>query len=137
MEYSSSLKDKSVIVTGSNCGIGFEAALDFAKRGARVILACRSKTRADDACKAIIYESGNQNVEVELLDLSSLKSTREFAERILQKLDRLDILVNNAGLITYTPYNTTEDGVEVHFGVNYLSRLKLTAIFNFNFLIIS
>ena len=43
---------------------------------------------------------------------------------MLQKLDRLDILVNNAGLLTYTPYQTTEDGIETHFGVNYLSMLQ-------------
>ena len=99
MEYSNSLKNKIILVTGANAGIGYEAALDFAKRGARIILACRSQVRGDEACKSISYESGNENVEVELLDLASLKSTREFAGRILSKLDRLDILVNNAGKV--------------------------------------
>jgi NAD(P)-dependent dehydrogenase (short-subunit alcohol dehydrogenase family) len=64
-----------------------------------VILACRSKAKADEACEKIKTESKNSNVEVELVDLASLKSTREFAKRILAKLDRLDILVNNAGIL--------------------------------------
>ena len=63
--------------------------------------------------------SKNPNVEVEILDLASLKSTREFAERILSKLDRLDVLVNNGG-IAGVPYQKTVDGFESQFAVNYL-----------------
>lgn len=62
-----------------------------------MILACRNQARADEACKKIKSESKNDNIEVEILNLASLKSTREFVERIKCKLDRLDILVNNAG----------------------------------------
>lgn len=120
MSYENSLKDKTVIITGANTGIGYETALDFAKRGARLILACRDQTRADKACANIKYESGNDKVEVELLDLASLKSTGEFSEKMLAKLDRLDILVNNAGLIATGPMVKTDEGFELHFVVNYL-----------------
>ena len=65
--------------------------------GARVILACRDAKRAQDARDKIIEESKNKNVEVELLDLSKLKSIKAFSERINSKLDKLDILINNAG----------------------------------------
>lgn len=125
MEYETSLKDKTIIVTGSNCGIGYEAALDFAKRGARVILACRNQAKADIACEKIKEESKNEKVEVELIDLSSLKSTREFIERIKAKLDRLDILVNNAGL-SGIPFSKTDEGFEIHFVANYLAHYLLT-----------
>ena len=91
------LDGKVVIVTGANCGIGYEAALDFAKRGAHVILACRDMKRAQDAADKIISESKNTKVEIEILDCASFKSVREFCDRINKRLNRLDILVNNAG----------------------------------------
>jgi NAD(P)-dependent dehydrogenase (short-subunit alcohol dehydrogenase family) len=97
------MKDKNVIVTGANCGIGYETALELAKRGARVILACRDETKAKQACDKIKEESKNDKVEVELLDLSKMKSIKAFSERIIAKLDKLDVLINNAGiLILYT-----------------------------------
>jgi NAD(P)-dependent dehydrogenase (short-subunit alcohol dehydrogenase family) len=89
--------NKNIIVTGANCGIGYETALELAKRGARVIIACRDETKANQACDKIKQESKNDKVEVELLDLSKLKSIKAFSERIIAKLDRLDVLINNAG----------------------------------------
>ena len=71
--------------------------MDFAKRGAHVILACRDRKRADDAARSIVLESKNRNVEVEMLDLGSLKSIEDFSKRIKAKCTKLDILVNNAG----------------------------------------
>jgi retinol dehydrogenase-11 len=90
--------NKNIIVTGANCGIGYETALELAKRGARVIIACRDETKANQACDKIKQESKNDKVEVELLDLSKLKSIKAFSERIIAKLDRLDVLINNAGI---------------------------------------
>ncbi len=71
--------------------------MDFARRGSRVILACRDEKRANKARDEIIKLSGNNNVIVELVDLSSFESIRAFAQRINQNEQRLDILVNNAG----------------------------------------
>lgn len=126
-EYSESLKDKNIIVTGANTGIGYEAALDFAKRGANLILACRNETLGNEAVEKIKVESKNDNVQLEQLDLGSLANTRAFAERILTKWDRLDILVNNAGLAG-VDYKVTPDGFETHFQVNYLSHYLLTRL---------
>ena len=92
------LDGKTAIITGANTGIGKETAIDFAKRGARVIIACRDPGRANKAAEDIRKESGNGNVVFELLDLSSLDSIRDFAKRINQNEERLDILVNNAGM---------------------------------------
>lgn len=85
------------IITGANTGIGYETALDFAFRGARVILACRDKNKAESAVKEIIKETGNSNVEFEYIDLADLETVRSFAEKMKRNLTRLDILVNNAG----------------------------------------
>jgi FlaA1/EpsC-like NDP-sugar epimerase len=91
------LDGKTVIITGANAGIGKETAIDLAKRGARVILACRDPKRAQDAAKEVINKSGNGNVVVEILDLASLASVRAFAQRILAQEKQINILINNAG----------------------------------------
>jgi NADPH:quinone reductase-like Zn-dependent oxidoreductase len=91
------LDDKTVIVTGANTGIGYETALELAKRGARVILACRDSHRANAAAEKIRAESGNGNVVVELVDLASLDSVREFCKRVNSNERNIDILINNAG----------------------------------------
>lgn len=79
-------------------GIGKFIALDFARRGARVILACRSEARGTAALKEIREKSGNSDVHLHLVDLSSLDSVREFAKKILEEEKALHILVNNAGV---------------------------------------
>ncbi|XP_017277488.1 dehydrogenase/reductase SDR family member 13 [Kryptolebias marmoratus] len=117
------LKGKTVIVTGSNTGIGKATALELAKRGARVILACRSKERAEAAAFDIRRESGNNQVLFMQLDLASLKSVRSFAETFLKSEPRLDILINNAGVIAS---GRTEDGFGLAFGVNHLGHFLLT-----------
>jgi NAD(P)-dependent dehydrogenase (short-subunit alcohol dehydrogenase family) len=127
VEYSISLKDKNIIVTGANTGIGFETALDFAKRGANLILACRNVQLGNEAVEKIKSESKNENVTLEQLDLGSLTNTRAFAERILAKWDCLHILVNNAGLAG-VGYKLTDDGFETHFQINYLSHYLLTRL---------
>ena len=66
-------------------------------KGARVILACRTKSKGEEAVRTIQIKSQNDNVEFERLDLNSLKSIKEFAHRIKAKLTKLDILINNAG----------------------------------------
>ena len=117
---------KTAIITGSNTGIGKETALDFAKRGARVILACRDEEKATKAAKDIIAETGSDKVVVRVLDLSSFESVRAFAKLINETEERLDILVNNAGL--GMPYQLTKDGYETVFQVNYLSHFLLTLL---------
>ncbi|XP_066282242.1 retinol dehydrogenase 14-like [Branchiostoma lanceolatum] len=128
---------KTVIVTGSNTGTGKEAARDLARRGARVILACRNARKAEKAAEDIRKSSGNGNVEVRVLDLASLSSVRDFCTHILQTEPRLDVLVNNAGFspilrirskICYCPRMETTDGFELMFGVNHLGHFLLTSL---------
>ncbi|KAK2870949.1 hypothetical protein Q8A67_023476 [Cirrhinus molitorella] len=119
------LHGKTVIVTGANTGIGKATALDLAKRGARVILACRDESRARAAVTDIQRESGNKEVLYMHLDLASLKSVRSFAENFLKKESRLDILINNAGLVID---GKTEDGFGMIFGVNHLGHFLLTIL---------
>jgi retinol dehydrogenase-12 len=91
------LNGKCVIITGANTGIGKETAIDLAARGARVILACRNVEKANQAASEIRAKTGNGNVVVESLDLSSFESIRQFSSKINAQEERIDILINNAG----------------------------------------
>lgn len=119
------LHGKTAIVTGSNTGIGKATALDLAKRGARVILACRNKERAEAAVFDIRRDSGNNQVVFMPLDLSSFQSVRDFAETFLKTEPRLDLLINNAGMVG--PGRTLE-GFGMEFGVNHLGHFLLTLL---------
>ncbi|KAM9754611.1 retinol dehydrogenase 13-like [Menidia menidia] len=119
------LDGKTVLITGANTGIGKETAVDLAKRGARVILACRDMDRANKAAQDVRKRSGNNNVIVKKLDLASLESVRHFAKDVLASEERLDVLINNAGVMS-CPQWKTEDGFEMQFGVNHLGHFLLT-----------
>ncbi|XP_044146692.1 retinol dehydrogenase 13 isoform X2 [Bufo gargarizans] len=75
---------KTVIVTGANTGIGKETALELAKRGGRIIMACRDMGKCENAAKEIRGKTLNHNVFAKQLDLASMKSIKEFANRILK-----------------------------------------------------
>ena len=113
-------------MTGANTGIGKETALDFAQRGARVILACRDEEKAKDAARDIIAETESDKVVVRIVDLASFESVKAFAKLINETEERLDILVNNAGFAG--SYRLTVDGYESIFQVNYISHFLLTLL---------
>ncbi|XP_068593309.1 dehydrogenase/reductase SDR family member 13-like [Cebidichthys violaceus] len=114
---------KTVIITGGNTGIGKATALHLARKGARVILACRNRDKAELAIADIQQETGSTDVLFIQLDLASLKSVRCFTERFLKTESRLDLLINNAGLVAD---GRTEDGFGIEFGVNHLGHFLLT-----------
>jgi NAD(P)-dependent dehydrogenase (short-subunit alcohol dehydrogenase family) len=117
---------KSVVITGANSGLGFQTSLAMAKKGARVIMACRNLEKGEEARLKVL--ECNPEVEPELweLDLSSLSSVQAFAELYLANNEGPDLLINNAGLMAI-PYQLTADGFEMQFGVNYLGHFALTA----------
>ncbi|GIW42165.1 MAG: short-chain dehydrogenase [Candidatus Binatia bacterium] len=121
------LSGRTVVVTGANSGIGFEAARVFAQKGARVVLACRDAKKAEEARARIVGESPGATVEVELLDLANLASVRDFARRFSARSDRLDVLCNNAGVMAL-PLLRTADGFEMQFGTNHLGHFALTGL---------
>lgn len=119
------LDGQTVVITGANTGIGKETAIDLSRRGARVIIACRDMAKAETAVKEIIESSGNDNVTCKQLDLSDIKSIKEFAEGINRDEEKLDILINNAGVMV-CPYGKTADGFEMQIGVNHFGHFLLT-----------
>lgn len=119
------LDGKTVVITGANTGIGKETAIDLAKRGARIIIACRDMEKGQAALKEVIETSANENVTCMKLDLSDSKSIREFAESINKGEDKLNILINNAGVMV-CPYGKTANGFELQIGVNHMGHFLLT-----------
>ncbi len=119
------LSGKTIVITGGNSGIGYEAALMLARKRARVVLACRSLDKARDAAAQIASAGAEPAVETMQLDLASLASVRSFADAFLRSHDRLDVLCNNAGVMAL-PYRKTADGFEMQFGTNHLGHFALT-----------
>lgn len=111
-----------VVVTGSNTGIGLETARVLLKQNALVVFACRDIEKAQHAISAL---PPSYNTDTIHLDLSNVRSIREFARTFSARYDKLDILINNAGVMA-TPYLKTSDGFELQFGVNYLGHFLLT-----------
>ncbi|HEX6673891.1 MAG TPA: oxidoreductase [Actinomycetes bacterium] len=118
---------RTVVVTGANTGIGFEAARVLAGRGATVVLACRDLAKAADAADRIAAATSAAKVETLRLDLASLASVRQAAEELRSRHPRLDLLINNAGVMM-PPYGRTEDGFELQLGTNHLGHFALTGL---------
>jgi len=121
------LTGKTVIVTGGNSGLGFESVKAFALKGARVILACRSVAKGEEAKKQIVKFLPAADIQVMELDLTDLKSIRNFAIKFKQNHSRLDVLLNNAGIMM-VPYSLTKDGFESQLGTNHLGHFALTGL---------
>ena len=114
---------RTAVVTGANGGLGYVTARELARKGARVVLACRSEARGKEAVERLALEVPHAVVELARLDLGDLASVREFAAA--RSDGRLDLLLNNAGVMAM-PYGTTVDGFETQFGVNHLGPFALT-----------
>ena len=99
----SSFASQTAIVTGSNTGLGREAALHIARLGAsKVILGVRTQAKGEAAKAYIEKETGRTGVvEVWALDMASYASVKAFARRA-EGLDRLDVVLENAGVLTNT-----------------------------------
>jgi len=119
------MKDKVVMITGANSGIGKAASLALAKMGANVVMVSRNKEKGEAAKSEIIRESQNNSVDLLVADLSSLESVRRLATEFQKKYSKLHVLINNAGLFNRRR-NVTTDGFENTFATNYLAPFLLT-----------
>src|SRR5437868_1815821 len=89
---------RTAVVTGANSGIGFFAARELARAGARVVLAVRNAEKGAEAALAIQEAVPNGEIEVGSLDLAGLASVRGFAQWFEREHEALDLLINNAGV---------------------------------------
>jgi NAD(P)-dependent dehydrogenase (short-subunit alcohol dehydrogenase family) len=117
---------KFAIVTGANSGTGYHTALELARAGAEVVIACRNEAKGLTAVASIKAAIPAANISLELLDLASLESVAAFAKIIKSTYGALDLLINNAGIMAI-PRQTTVDGNEMQLATNYLGHFALTA----------
>lgn len=117
------LQGKTALVTGANSGIGFYTAKALADAGAKVCLACRNPQKGAQAAASI----GNQ-AWLAQLDLADFDSIHQFAALFTAQTNRLDILINNAGVMAPPTRQTTRQGFELQFGVNFLGHFLLTSL---------
>ncbi len=120
-------RGRTAVVTGGNGGLGLETARALAKAGADVVIAARDREKAVEAVADISAGAPGACLEVVELDLGSLASVREAAERLLSRREKIDVLVNNAGVMGI-PERSTVDGFEMQFGVDHLGHFALTAL---------
>ncbi|XP_052739126.1 retinol dehydrogenase 11-like [Bicyclus anynana] len=121
------MSGKVVVVTGASGGIGFETALELARRGAKLIIACRNNEKGEKAVRRIIRRTNNKRVRFIHLDLTSLESVRKFVAALEESEAKLDVLINNAGAIC-TTREKTEDGILKDLQINYYGPFLLTVL---------
>ncbi len=116
---------KTILITGTTNGIGRVTALNLAREGHTIVMANRNRQKSELLAEEITRETGNENISILDLDLSSLSSVRQCVQEFLGTHDKLDILLNNAGM--NAPEEViTEDGYESQFAVNNLAQLLFT-----------
>jgi NAD(P)-dependent dehydrogenase (short-subunit alcohol dehydrogenase family) len=118
---------KTVIVTGGNSGLGFEAVKALSDKGAVVILACRHLEKGEAAKEKIRQSNLTAKIEVMELDLTDLGSIHTFVAKFKNLYTHLDLLLNNAGIMM-VPYQLTKDGFESQLGTNHLGHFALTGL---------
>jgi NAD(P)-dependent dehydrogenase (short-subunit alcohol dehydrogenase family) len=115
------------VVTGANSGLGLETAAGLAGAGATVVMACRSRDKAQAALAELQARAPKAVLEVLSLDLADLDSVRAFAKAFAATYPRLDILCNNAGVMA-VPLSRTRQGFEMQIGTNHLGHYALTGL---------
>jgi NAD(P)-dependent dehydrogenase (short-subunit alcohol dehydrogenase family) len=119
------MNGKRVLVTGATDGIGKVSALELAKMGAEVIIVGRSPQKTERVLNELKIESGHQNLDMLIADLSSTDEIRRLVAEFLSKYDSLDVLLNNAGAI-FNEYKQSADGLEMTFALNHVNYFFLT-----------
>ncbi|XP_064428364.1 retinol dehydrogenase 12-like [Mirounga angustirostris] len=119
------LTGKTAVVTGANSGIGKAVSQELARRGARVILACRNQEHGQQALAEIQVASRGNCLLLGQVDLSSMASIRRFAQWLLQEAPEIHLLVNNAGICGF-PKTLTPEGLDLTFATNYVGPFLLT-----------
>lgn len=117
---------RTAVVTGATGGLGYETALALAKAGAEVILTGRDERKGQAAIDKIGREVAGAKITFEPLDLASLASVADFAQRMRDR-QSLDLLINNAGVMALPRRQATAGVFEMQFGTNHLGHFALTA----------
>lgn len=119
--------NKVILITGANIGLGFEAARMLGSKGARVIMACRNQSRANEAKNAILAISPSAQLETVSLDLGDLDNIAQMPSQLKNLgIGQIDVLINNAGIMMPPKRQVTKQNFEAQFGTNHLGHFALT-----------
>lgn len=119
------MKGKTCLVTGATSGIGKAAATELVRRGAEVVITCRSREKGERVAAEIERVAGHRPADILTADFESLEQVRALAHTYLKSGRPLHVLVNNAGVVMQKRA-VTKDGHEMMFGVNHLAPFLLT-----------
>ncbi len=120
------LESKIAIVTGGNIGLGYKSSLELAKKGAIVVIACRSEDKGSKAIESIKKQVPNATCDVIPLDLLDKDSIKQFSETFNDRYKQLSILLLNAGVVNLENLQRSTDGTEIHMATNHLGHFALT-----------
>ncbi len=118
---------KVAVITGANSGIGWDTARALAQHGAHVVMACRTRAKADDAKARIDALKPRGRVSIVDLDLASLGSVHAAADAVLAEHEHVHMLINNAGVMAM-PHLRTAEGFEMQIGTNHLGHFAWTGL---------
>jgi NAD(P)-dependent dehydrogenase (short-subunit alcohol dehydrogenase family) len=122
-----SMEERTVVVTGATSGLGLSVAHSLAKLGARVVMVGRNPDKAESARKEVIAASGNDDISVQLADLSLMSEVRSLAVRVLESEPVVHVLINNAAILP-AKRELTVEGLEQTFATDLLSPYLLTEL---------
>ena len=119
------LDGKTVLITGSNSGLGYYTAKALAEKNAHIFLACRTLEKANSAIEKLKSLNPEGKFSPLKLDLSDLDNVSEIGAKLFKEIENLDLLINNAGIM-HPPKTLSAQGFEIQFAVNHLSHMLLT-----------
>lgn len=119
------MNSKTILISGANSGLGFEAARQLAKQGHEIILLCRNIEKGEQAVKDIRAFSGNSKIHLYAANLAVQKSVEQVAEQIKKDFSKLDVLLNNAGGV-FSKFELSQDGIEMTIANNHFNYFWLT-----------
>jgi NAD(P)-dependent dehydrogenase (short-subunit alcohol dehydrogenase family) len=119
------MRGKTVLLTGATAGIGHATAVELARRGADLVIACRNRERGEATAAAARAAGAGEGIEILQGDLAKLADVRRLAREFLASGRPLHVLINNAGVVNLD-HRLTVDGIEEVFAVNHLAPFLLT-----------